>query len=243
MKNNRASSFFDRLFALLFVPRCALCRERLLPEDGALCPICRAGWESAKCMLCRHCGKAVSRCLCKTNPMLMYELQALIKLGFYEPAKKDRVVNRVIYQLKRADNKRLNRFLAEQLAQSMRQTYGEPAGWLVTYAPRRPEGIRKYGHDQARQLARELARELGLECKTLFRASRAAKEQKTLDISERLKNAEVSFSITDGADVAGKTVIVVDDVTTSGATLGRCAQLLNLLGADGVVGAVIAVRK
>lgn len=240
---NKSIRVVDDFLSLLFVPKCVHCKERLLPGEDVFCPICRAKWESAKNYPCRGCGEGMGHCLCKPNAMLMHDVEALIKLGYYQPSKRDQIVNQVIFQIKRGNNRRLNRFIAEQLAQGIRRVYGDCAGWMLTYAPRRAAGIKKYGYDQAKALAREIAQALGLECRALFEVNRHAREQKALNASERIRNAEVSFSIADGIDVAGRCVMIVDDVATSGATIGRCAQLLKVTGADCVAGVVIAAGK
>lgn len=237
MKN----SFFNYILSLIFIPRCAVCKERLGPGDDALCLHCRTKWESAKKHPCRLCGQSVSTCHCVSNSMLMYDMKMLVKLGHYDPRKPGQVVNQIVYQIKRANNKRLNHFLAKQISAAITSSLGNCEDWIVTYSPRRESEIKKYGYDQAKELARLISEELFAEFRTLFTVSRYAQEQKKLNASERLRNAEISFSIADDTDITGRNIIIIDDVTTSGATLGRCAQLLNIIGADKIAGAVIAV--
>ncbi|NLK39984.1 MAG: ComF family protein [Clostridiales bacterium] len=227
MNKNRLGRLTEYLISLVFVPKCVICKERLVPGDAVFCSICRGKWESAKRVRCPICGKAMYLCLCTINVMLMYQVQALIKLGYYQPNDHGQIVNQVVYRIKRTNDRRLSKFLVDQLVQGIRRAYGNCEGWIVTYAPRRSTAIKRYGYDQAAVLARGIARTMCLECRPLLQVSRYAKEQKALSVIERMKNAEVSFSVARNVEIAGKNILLVDDVTTSGATLGRCAQLLN----------------
>ena len=65
--------------------------------------------------------------------------------------------------------------------------------------------------------------------------------QKKLSAEERRKNVENRFFVTKPEDLAGKTVLLLDDLTTSGATLLECRRIVKSAGASRVVPCVIAV--
>ncbi len=119
-----------------------------------------------------------------------------------------------------------------------RRGRGSPVPPLYTYPPRRRAGIREDGFDQAARLARALSRELDGEFVPLLRRTRTpAEEQKTLDAEGRTENATHAYTLRRGVPdrVRGRTVVLCDDLSTTGATLDACARLLTDAGAAAVV--------
>ncbi len=113
-----------------------------------------------------------------------------------------------------------------------------PAPPLFTYPPRSRAAIRADGHDQAARLARALAGTIGGEFAPLLRrVSTPTDEQKTLTAAERRDNAARAYALrrNAAARIAGRTVILCDDLSTTGATLSVCESLLLSAGARAVV--------
>jgi len=94
--------------------------------------------------------------------------------------------------------------------------------------------LRERGYNQAALLAREMARQVGLvvDERTLTR-QRATDPQVELDASQRKENVRDAFRCC-GNSLAGKQVLLIDDVCTTGATLEACAVALYEGGARGV---------
>lgn len=82
--------------------------------------------------------------------------------------------------------------------------------------------------------AEELARHLGLEWKNVLRRTRATSSQTDLPAARRHANVRNAFSVKRGHLVDGLTVLLVDDVSTTGATLNACAVALRGAGARDV---------
>lgn len=103
---------------------------------------------------------------------------------------------------------------------------------LVTYPPLSPKGLKKRGYDQARLLAEEVGRELDLPVAGLFDKSNLAGQQSRLKTpSSRRANVLAVFTLKPGVELEGKTILLVDDVITSGATASECTRVLLLAGA------------
>jgi predicted amidophosphoribosyltransferase len=85
-----------------------------------------------------------------------------------------------------------------------------------------------------------LAHELTLPCETLLRRKPMTKQQKSLGAAEREKNASASFELEQKVSLANRTVVLIDDVCTTGASLATCANLLHKAGASRVICAVVA---
>jgi predicted amidophosphoribosyltransferase len=106
--------------------------------------------------------------------------------------------------------------------------------------PRRRAAVKAIGHDHARQIALFLADEMGLSLSAAIRRRPLTHQQKELSAAAREQNAAKSFELDASDTVVGKTVILVDDVCTTGTSLAACASLLKQAGAMRVVCAVVA---
>jgi predicted amidophosphoribosyltransferase len=112
---------------------------------------------------------------------------------------------------------------------------------LVTWAPTSAERRRRRGFDQAEVLARAVARELRLPARPLLRRGPGPSGPQTgRSAADRLRGP--SFVPRAWAERAaqGRSVLLVDDVCTTGATLRAAAATLRQMGASGVSGAVAA---
>lgn len=115
-----------------------------------------------------------------------------------------------------------------------------PPPFTLVPVPLHPARRRERGFNQAELLARELARLLDAPLATgaLRRTRDTSSQVGTSTRAERLKNVREAFAPTDGMD--GATVVLVDDVTTTGATLLAAAQALLSAGAARVYGLTFA---
>ena len=165
----------------------------------------------------------------------------LRRMAFYHPGKGD-AASRAVLFIKDNRNPRVCRFLANQLSFGLREecfTLGiDPQELVITYAPRGRRAVIRMGFDQAAMLAEALAKELGAQCLPLLVRRRGGKEQKHLSASERQRNVKTRFDI-DRKSMAlcGKrTVVLVDDIVTTGASMAACVTLLRRAGVSGVIG-------
>ncbi len=115
-----------------------------------------------------------------------------------------------------------------------------PPPFTLVPVPLHPARRRERGFNQAELLARELARLLDAPLSTgaLRRTKDTSSQVSTSTRAERLRNVRDAFAATDGMD--GATVVLVDDVTTTGATLLAAAQALLSAGAARVYGLTFA---
>ncbi len=107
---------------------------------------------------------------------------------------------------------------------------------IVLHVPMHRHRRRQRGFDQAERLAVAIARALGLQFagRALDRA-RATLSQTDPRVTSRERNVEGAFTVRRPALVAGRTILLVDDVTTSGATARACAAILRGAGAQSIV--------
>ena len=232
-------SFLSRL---LFPPKCAACKVLLdwYETDGvtALCPSCLEKWIAEKNVTCGICGKKVTHCSCVTGEMRKARCAGFRKLTYYQGRTREPVPNRLIYHIKESRSAQTHAFLARELQSAIEELLPcveDRQKAVLTFVPRSRSAKMKYGTDQAEELARALAKVTDLPCRKLIRrASGRGGEQKTLSASARLKNATHSFVLSRGVDVRGKTVVLVDDIVTTGASMATCTRLLRHVGAQQV---------
>jgi len=135
------------------------------------------------------------------------------------------------------------RTLAAPLAQLLRDylvTHPVPGDVLVP-VPLHRKRLRERGYNQSRLLARELGKLISLpvvdDC--LVRQRHAPPQARTTTVEERLSNVVGAFTCCDDR-LRDKQVLLIDDVSTSGATLDACAAALKTAGAKSVWGLVLA---
>ena len=240
-------SLLEKLF---FPPKCSSCQKLLgidIPDSMALCEGCRRLWESEALETCGVCAKAVGRCACMTERMQKSKCKGFYKLVYYVPAKKMPVQNRLIYTVKQTRDRRTVDFLAEELWHSMQSLLKEESiaqeRVLLTYIPRSSMAKLQYGTDQAEALATAISRLSGIPMDALIRRKGGkANSQKKLDPVARYQNAKNSFDVAQKTrvDPKGKTVFLIDDIVTTGASIAVGTRLLRKMGASEVYAFAIA---
>ncbi len=239
---------FERLRNLFFPPKCVACGSLLdwhAPIREALCPSCRKKWVSEKLDCCEICAKRVTDCCCVTEQMKKAKAVALKKLCYYRHGEADAVQNRIVFSMKRMRDTALYDFLAQEflpVLQNLQQEYSfDLQDTVITFIPRGHTAKLEQGVDQAEELARALSKSFKtVQRRLIARRPFKSRQQKRLSPAERVKNAKASFRLARGADVKNKTVLLVDDVVTTGAGMAVCSSLLYRAGARAVYCVAVA---
>ncbi len=238
---------------LIFPPKCANC-GRLLDVEltkrvrEPLCPSCNRCFENEKSRECEICGLSLRFCRCMPHTMKRAGCDGLIKLISYSPTGHSSQINNIIYSVKHQRNGALLDFLSFQLRSSliteMRVRGLSPEDCVITYLPRSYKNKAADGFDQGLSLARVISKDMGIPLVHCFRRRFYVREQKNLGRVERrlnMNSAYVQRSV--GEAVKGKTVILVDDIVTTGASMSSCTKLLHFMGADAVIGMCIGYTE
>lgn len=227
-------NIFTIIHDFLFVPKCGGCHARLDKTDSGMCKRCNRLYLDEREEFCDFCGMAASICTCIPQNMLINGCIDYRKLIFYRKSASVAPIRSMIYSIKRNYNLALISFFAEELCKIDKGTL--PSDCIVTFVPRSKKSVKKYGYDQGKLLAEKYA-EIGNYCfKTLIKRKNklGSSEQKLLNYRQRAANVKDVFSVLDENDVKGKHVIIIDDVVTSGSTVGECVSILYAAGAKAV---------
>lgn len=211
---------------ILYPNRCPICGG-LIKWDLFICTDCEEKLKADRVNACRGCGK--EQCVCGK---LMYD-GAVALFDYSETAK------RGVYSLKDG-SKGFGRYLGEKLGREVKDSFGGSLD-LIVPVPMAKEGFRKRGYNQAEVMAEKISEATGVSLKNgiLYKSGSAA--QHTLNKEQRSENV-LSFGIRECA-LDGMSILLCDDVLTTGSTVGKCAELLKSKGAAKVYAAVGTTTK
>ena len=112
---------------------------------------------------------------------------------------------------------------------------------LISWVPLSRRRLRKRGYDQAKCLAQDTAKTLGTDAvATLKKVKDTAAQSGIGDKEKRQANISGAYQALNGVPIAGKRILLIDDVLTTGATLTECAHCLLAAGAEEVLCATLA---
>ena len=226
------------LFRFFFVPKCPSCLTILKGDEWVLCTKCKSNYENEKERRCSLCNERLFECSCSIPHLHTHKVRALHKITRYNPHADNVASPYLIYSLKREHRTDVINFMADELSDALIGEYGDMTDFLITNVPRRHSALMEHGYDHAAKLAKAIAKRLGCEYKTLLK-SKAHRAQKSLSPEERQKNA--SFKLCREENLKGRVVLLVDDIVTSGASMGKCADTLRALRPKRIVGACFSI--
>ncbi|MDD5629346.1 MAG: ComF family protein [Elusimicrobia bacterium] len=220
----------------LFPQTCAHCREDLpREEDAPLCARCRQGLRLCAPPFCLRCAEPVcgGRAYCTACLGRSFACP-LVRAAFLYRGPAPALVRAFKYRGRREAARAAGRWMA-CLLPGFPELSGHDALVPVPLHPRR---LRERGYNQARLLAEELGRLSGLPVLDLLERARPTRPQWDLGRQSRRANLAGAFQASPRA--RGSSVLLIDDVCTSGASLEECARALLRAGASRVAAYVLA---
>ena len=231
------AALLDPFLSLLYPPRCLICNtlgesalcaaclSRIVPIPEPACPVCgHAVNLQAGCVNCLACRPAFVRARA---------------LGAYEG-----VLQTAIHHFKYHDRPQMAVPLGQSLAQFARDHAAELHGLkfdALLPMPMHPIRRRLRGYNQSERLTQVVSKELSLPLLTscLVR-TRPTRPQVGLARDARRGNLRGAFAVRSPETVAGKTLLLLDDVATTGSSLHLCAEKLKASGAQAVYALTLA---
>lgn len=207
-----------RLIDLIYPPKCPFCGRVLNPGEEGLCSSCQKSlpWVEKP-------GKTVDFCDSCLSPL------------WYRDG-----VREAVHCYKFRGGRDHGRLFGLLMVQALRDQWEEPVD-LVLWVPLSKKHLRRRGYDQAEVLARRVGELTGIPVISALTKVRDTQTQSRL-VGDSVRKANVlgAYAVSPHAELAGKRVLLVDDVCTSGATLSECAACLRIAGAESVVGLTFA---
>ncbi|MFP4528304.1 MAG: ComF family protein [Candidatus Kapaibacterium sp.] len=146
----------------------------------------------------------------------------------------------IIHSLKYHGISRAAEDLGQLLARRLRLEGMDDYDWIIP-VPIHLARLRERGYNQSEIIARGIVREIvGRVRPDIIRRHIYTSTQTTLSAGRRRENVAAAFSLLASEDVAGRRILLVDDVLTTGSTLNACAACLDAAGPEFVDAAVIA---
>lgn len=194
--------------------------------DGYLCDNCAKTMPYIVGAHCAHCGRAViaPEAYCSTCKEHMVAVDKARSVYNYE-----KPIKTLVHKFKYGNHQYLKEFFGEDLTNLYLKNYFN-ADYL-TFIPMHVKDERKRGYNQSRLLAEFVAERTGVAVFSGVEKVKRTTRQAKLKRAERLKNLKDAYRVTDRKAVKDKTVVIVDDVTTTGSTAEALAEKLKKSGA------------
>jgi len=235
------SAFYDSSLTLVYPQACRICEKSVESRaDGIVCADC---WEKTRVfagqeIICQKCGAFLkekgfqAETFCRNCQGADYDSARAV--GLYENALAVSVVN---LKTEPFISGRLKKLFFQAFLNSPFQDASR-----IIPVPLSRERFTERGFNQASILARVLAEQtcLTMDEQSLARATHAAKHRAGMDRRARSESVKNAFKVIRPRLVAGETILLVDDVFTTGATVSNCAKALKKEGARNVYVLTIA---
>lgn len=155
----------------------------------------------------------------------------------YEPARK------TIWLLKYRGARNLAEPLAELIYQRLPlKNLSSQTEWVIIPIPLSKKRFKGRGFNQSELIAQHLAQKLNIKIDTniLYKIKHTPSQVDIKNREERLKNIKNSFALKNNESIKNKNIIIIDDVTTTGATINEAKKILRHNGAKKIIATVVA---
>lgn len=208
---------------ILFPKRCSCCDE-VISINKDICESCKEKLHRLN-NICNICGIQKDKCECNRRVFLFN--------GITAPFENNGSAQEGVYGMKFCGMPYASGFYGKNMYDSIKRDFKDVKFDIITAVPMSKRTKRKRGYNQAELLAKAIAKEMNVPyCFKMLLKCRDNSTQHNLTLKERVKNVAGAYKA-DSA-VCGKTVLLVDDIKTTGATLNECSKQLLLCGASSV---------
>lgn len=237
----------DSLAAVLLPSDCRICNQPLVRLSRIpVCNGCLNSLAPADVNACSVCGEALEFTIAEVSPLCGICRRALPRFDFaISFASYDGALRRLVHLLKYEQLRPAARVLGAKLAHVIsRADFAKDRAVLVTPVPLHRSKRRQRGFNQAELIARGALRHLDASRFVLhtgnLRRTQATVSQTGLTSHQRRENVRGAFALRSPEQVRGRSVVLIDDVYTTGTTLNECARMLRAAGANEIVVATVA---
>lgn len=213
---------------LIYPSGCHICGQA---SEEPLCSTCLSSLSIIQPPICHKCGKpchlAVECCReCRSKSFVFETARAV---GLY-----DGNLREAIHKFKYNNGKRLGKIFAQLAVRAVEAERDFLEVDLVTAVPLNRKKEARRGYNQAQIFAHEVSNLIGKPSLSTLNCLRQTEDQSKLDFGARQKNVKGAFSLQKKTEVRGKSILLVDDVFTTGSTLNECTKVLLVGGSKKV---------
>ncbi len=225
---------------IVFVPKCIFCRKVLsLKAEQLICSHCE---EELPCTVlkkrCKKCGKPISATEEKCDYCSEYPFSAYTRMSSvyeYKDIAKDSIL-----RFKHESYKSYSKEYARHMHALVKYDFDKVMFDIIVAVPPRKERMKTEGYDQGATLAKALAKEMKIKFVNNIFKLKEGKKQSDLSFDQRLDNVKNLYFLKDAKSIKGKTILLVDDICTTRATLAEVSKVLKGGGAEKVYCITIA---
>lgn len=226
------------ILSILFPQRCLSCLS-YISSQNTLCPSCVSHIVLRNDFVCASCGKRVpfsyERPICHKDSFLLF---SATDYGIQQSRD-------LIHALKYKHIISAASYISFCIELAVRRSgFKIPAHFVAIPIPTSPEKKRSRGYNQAEYITRLFMernqQKIDIRVKTLFKKSGIKSQIDCADYKERINNIHNGFYIKNANEIYGKTILLFDDVFTSGSTMKEAVKTLRRAGAQRVIGIVFA---
>lgn len=227
---------------LVYPSCCLLCGQPLAPEQTHFCSLCHRELFANPKPVCPRCAGSIGPFTatgdgCPACRKETFAFERVLRLGHYEG-----LLREVVLRLKKQNGEGLAELLGECWAKEATERFATVGADAMVPVPLHWRRRWWRGYNQSAALCRGLAMHLHLPYHPswLLRVRHTPQQTSRPTPAERKTNVRGAFRAQPGAPLAGRTILLVDDVMTTGATASEAARALRRAGARRVVVAVLA---
>lgn len=222
------------LLDIIFPPRCPFCGKTVNKKSGGICDECKTSLPYIPEDKCRICSVEKKYCECKKRS---YPCSRRTAPFYYED-----LARRGVVRFKKYRHFGGLDTLAKLVAEQVKKDYSDVLFDYAVGIPSTKHSLRERGYNQTVLLGKRVAKLLDIPFRDdiLVRVFET-KPQKGMSRTERIGNVAGAYDVSDPQLVEHKSILIIDDVFTTGATANECAKMLKIFGARRVYGASICV--
>lgn len=229
---------WEKALDAVFPPRCPVCDRVIGIQGQRICPECREKLQILREPLCRKCGKALpdeTQEYCRDCMEHSHSFDEGAALYDY-PTVRD-----AVFRFKYMGRQEYKLFFGEEMARVLGSRIRAWKADALVPVPLHPSRKRKRGYNQAQLLAEELGKHLSLPVYKdyVLRVKKTA-PQKALNAAERQNNLKRAFKIGRN-DVKLNTIIIIDDIYTTGSTIDEITKVCRSAGVEKVCFVALAM--
>jgi competence protein ComFC len=207
---------------------CAHCQEHfVLIDPVSICQVCGRNIREGEEPICFDCGRMDESLRVLNRSVVSYS----------------RYAKQIIQLYKYRGNERIATPLGHWMAEVAFRSYHQLPIRLITFVPMHPERLKQRGFNQAELLAQMIGKRLALPVKALLSRTKLTIPQSKQDRAGRLTALEGAFQLEEQVqplELQNASILIVDDVYTTGTTLRECAKVLKQAGANQIVAITFA---